>query len=300
MTVTTNLEAPQDIPGLDERFYSLDSEELAFFLKETRIDTESALKSHLIDVQARAYKVYPYPCIRRFNFTKIKISRLPAYQNALKLGRERQNAVFLDIGCCFGNDTRKIIADGFPVEGVLASDIQTQFWDLGHKLFRSTPETFTVPFITGDVFDPLNLEPISPFNDAPKTPIPTLSTLTSLNPLRGHVSVIHASSLFHLFGEEKQFKLARALAALLSPEPGSIIFGSHGGLPEKGMRKTTFMGTTRFCHSAESWQELWDGQIFNSGTVKVEASVKRADLREPSMPEQAVERFWLVWSVTRL
>ena len=74
---------------------------------------------------------------------RIKISRLPAYQKVLTLGRERDNAILLDIGCCcedfyismtcflerltsesVGNDTRKVIADGFPAKRVLASDIQ--------------------------------------------------------------------------------------------------------------------------------------------------------------------------------
>jgi len=127
---TTDWNPPPDMPGLDEGLFSPDSEELAFFLTETRITSESALKSHLIDVQARAYKVYPYPCIRRFAFTKLKISRLPAYQSALKIGRERENAIFLDIGCCFGNDTRKIIADGFPIGGALASDIHRGICDV--------------------------------------------------------------------------------------------------------------------------------------------------------------------------
>jgi hypothetical protein len=54
---TTDWNPPPDMPGLDEGLFSPDSEELAFFLTETRITSESALKSHLIDVQARAYKV---------------------------------------------------------------------------------------------------------------------------------------------------------------------------------------------------------------------------------------------------
>jgi hypothetical protein len=45
------------VPDLDEIFYSLDSEELDFFLTETRIDNESNLKTHIMDVQAKAYKV---------------------------------------------------------------------------------------------------------------------------------------------------------------------------------------------------------------------------------------------------
>lgn len=56
-TAAISEDGPSDTTGLDEKFYSLSSEELAFFLKETRIDKESVLKSHLMDVQTRAYKV---------------------------------------------------------------------------------------------------------------------------------------------------------------------------------------------------------------------------------------------------
>lgn len=30
----------------------------------------------------------------------IKLGRLPAYKQLLKLGKERKGAIFLDIGCC--------------------------------------------------------------------------------------------------------------------------------------------------------------------------------------------------------
>lgn len=205
--------------------------------------------------------------------------------------------------------------------GAVASDIQKgvsdtlrvtvsrltriiDFWNLGHELFISNPKTFPVPFITGNVFDPSNLEPVTPFNDPPKTPMPALNTLISLNPLRGHVSVIHASSFFHLFDEEKQFRLAQALAGLLSPSPGSVIFGSHSGQPVKGIRQSQMpglLGGTRFCHSPESWKELWDGQIFERGRVMVEAVLRKFDRTEPSMPNWGSSiHFWLIWSVTRI
>jgi hypothetical protein len=130
--------------------------------------------------------------------------------------------------------------------------------------------------------------------------MPALDTLTSLNPLRGYVSAIHTSSFFHLFDEEQQAKVARALAGLLSPKPGSVIFGLHAGLPVKGIRSRS-TGGFAFAHSPESWKELWDGQIFDQGKVKVEAFLKRADRIElNSTPDKGVERCWLVWSVTRV
>jgi len=290
------------VPPLDERLYSLDPEELAFFLAETHIDDEATLKRHLLDVQAKAYKVHMYPCIRRFAFTKLKISRLPAYPHVLKLGKERNGAILLDLGCCFGNDVRKAIADGFPMQQAIASDLRKEFWDLGHELFKSTPETFPVPFITGDAFDPSNLETVAPYQAPPETPIPVLNTLTSLNPLRGHVSAIHASSFFHLFGEEQQLQLGRSVAGLLSSEQGSIIFGSHVGQASKGFRKSSGPGAgNMFCHSPETWKDLWENQIFKPGEVNVDAKLKAIDREDfallgPNIGQASI----LLWSVTRL
>ncbi|OBZ78831.1 hypothetical protein A0H81_00364 [Grifola frondosa] len=169
------------------------------------------------------------------------------------------------------------LRDGFPIQNVVASDLHPGFWEAGHKLFNSTPDTFPVPFVAGDAFNPDHLEIVPPFYSPPHTPVPKLSELTSLNPLRGHVSAIHASSFFHLFDEAKQLHLAKALAGLLSPEPGSIILGAHGGRPEKGYRVealgSNWRGVQMFCHSPESWIELWEEQVFKKGTVKVEAKL---------------------------
>ncbi|KAI8983391.1 hypothetical protein BD414DRAFT_490779 [Trametes punicea] len=298
----------QPVP-LDESLYSIDDEALVFMKAQTGIQDPEELKRHILAVQAEAYAIYPYPCIRRFAFMSLKLARLPAYKQLLTLGAERKGAIFLDIGCCFGNDIRKAIYDGYPMEDVIGSDLHPEFWELGHKLFKSTPETFPVPFVAGDAFDPAHLEAVPPLYSPADTPTPELSTLTSLNPLRGHVSAIHASAFFHLFDEDKQFQLAQALAGLLSPEPGSMLLGSHGGRPEKGYRAETGTrqrahgGGPMFCHSPDSWTELWDGQVFKKGTVKVEAVLReteRRDLKNVSGVEPGAKFYLLDWSVVRL
>jgi len=53
---------------IDPSLYRLEGEELAFFQKETGIEDEDKLKQHILRVQEKAYKVYSYPCIRRFAF----------------------------------------------------------------------------------------------------------------------------------------------------------------------------------------------------------------------------------------
>jgi len=278
-------------------------EKLAFLQKQTGIQDLEELKQHVARVQKEAYKIFPYGCIRRFSFTRLKIAKSPKYPHLLKLGKERPGAILLDIGCAFGTDVRDAIADGFPMENVVASDLRPEFWQLGHELYRTTPETFPVPFVAGDAFDPDFLKPVPPFAAPPASPRPDLRSLTSLTPLLGHVSAIHAFAFFHLFEEEEQLKLARSVAGLLSPEPGSMIFGGHGGRPEKGHRVEggPRRGRYMFCHSPESWKELWDGQVFPKGSVEVEAYLVERPAADVSNNAVEGARFYhLVWSVTRL
>ncbi|KAH8086627.1 hypothetical protein BXZ70DRAFT_1002232 [Cristinia sonorae] len=287
---------------LEERLYGLADDELEFFKRETGIKDPEALKEHILRIQAEAYAVYPYPCIRRFSFTGLKVSRYPAYRDLLKLGRERPGALFLDVGCCFGNDVRKAVADGFPMNQALASDLRPEFWDLGYKLFNSTSDSFPVPFIPGDIFDQSILTVASPANASPPLPAPPLSDVTSLTPLNGHLSAIHASAFFHLFDEPQQLYVAKALAGLLSPQPGSIIFGSHRGALAKGARVEDdkwASGGPMFNHSAESWNEMWEKEVFGEGQVKSWAILK--DTKRPDLVHITGTKFYLlVWCVTRL
>ena len=164
-----------------------------------------------------------------------------------------------------------------------------------------------MPFLGGDAFSVDFLAPSPPFYSPPPTPRPSASDLKAagtLTPLLGHLSAIHASSFFHLFNEEQQAALAHKVAALLSPEPGSVIFGRHGGRSKKGLRAEVATGLWRtepmWCHDAESWTALWDGEVFEKGTVKVEAILTEGHSRRHGIAEDGGVPGALVWSVTRL
>ncbi|KAF9230247.1 hypothetical protein BU15DRAFT_57436 [Melanogaster broomeanus] len=280
---------------LDPSLYALSTAEAAFFKAATGIDDDAALKAHIIMAQAKAYKVCcTYPCIYGFSFLRMVITRNMIYEDILKIGRERKDAIFLDIGCCFSVDSRKVAADGFPACNIVASDLKQEFLELSHVLFNTSQDTYPGHFVAGDIFDPvvLSVEPSS--RGVPLRPRPDLSALTSLNALRGHCSVINASSFFHLFNEEKQLHVARALAGLLSSEPGSLICGIHLGAQEAGMWTDNLpMGKfDLFCHSSKSWEAMWD-RVFTMGEVKVEASLKTIETMNR-------EIHMLTWSVTRL
>ena len=108
---------------------------------------------------------------------------------------------------------------------------------------------------------------------------------------------------FHLFDEAKQVELARRLASLLSPAPGSLILGRQFAAPVKGSRTGVIHAPDQpvvrlFCHSPASWAALWDGVVFSKGTVRVEAELRELSLYVGSPPEQRF--WWMFWSVTRL
>ncbi|RDX41920.1 hypothetical protein OH76DRAFT_175124 [Lentinus brumalis] len=284
-----------------EELLQLDGDRLEFFRSTTGIDDIEELKKHIVAVQREAYEARPYPCIVGFIFTQLRLSRLGTiYDRLLGLGKSRQHPILLDVGCCLGTDLRKLIADGYPRDSVIATDVVPEFWDLGHKLFKTSAETFPVRFLPGDIFDPAFLEPTPPTYNRPPTVAPLPSSVRTLTDLRGHVSAITICAVFHIFEtEETQLRLARALASLLSPEPGSMIVGLHTGLREKGWwRGQTFH---MFCHSPESWAEMWDGDVFEKGSVRVDAWLVE---RERRSMQDGVARVTptsiLEWSVTRV
>ncbi|KAI0278205.1 hypothetical protein BGY98DRAFT_1096883 [Russula aff. rugulosa BPL654] len=175
--------------------------------------TDDELKAHIIRVQADAYEVQD--------------------ANGSILVSEFTGSDILDIGSYMGTDAPKLVPDGYPLQQVVTGvkhpsaqfifvPLLAEFANLGHKLFKTTQETYPIAFVPGDVFDPNHLE-IFPLKvssaqastrDPPSGSVPDLRSLTSLNPLRGRVFAIHASSFFHSFSEEKQLHLARALAGL--------------------------------------------------------------------------------------
>jgi hypothetical protein len=167
-----------------------------------------------------------------------------------------------------------------------------------------------VCFLPGDIFDPSFLSPDAypaPSSSSPPGPPPPLAKLTSLTPIQHHLSVIHTGSFFHLFSQAKQSELAHLLATLLSPLPGSIILGSHIGLPDTEEYKAGdglhVSATRMFTHSPTSWNNLWVG---GDGVFKPEDVITRAEVTEwkvlvqtgPDPKHDIV--FLLDWSVTRV
>lgn len=127
----------------------------------------------------------------------------------------------------------------------------------GHALYKDSPSTSGVTFLTGNLFDYNFLaDPTAQANEA------SAGTLTSL---RGRIKVLYAASLFHLFSKTDQETLARNLGSLLAPGTSaspSVILGRQVGRPQPGAWAAQAGGQKilshdRWTHNEESWEALW-------------------------------------------
>jgi len=179
----------------------------------------------------------------------------------------------------------------------------SEFWEWGHDLYRTSPSTFPALFISGDIFDPNVLS--QDVLGSPALRPDNLSSLTSLNSLKGHVSAIHASLFFHLFDEETQLDAARRTATLLCPEKGSVIFGRHYVRSTQGTRTEVLAdGTvhTQFWHSPESWRQLWEKQVFehSRGSIRVEMELEISTEYTVMESEKDAVLYMMNWCITKL
>jgi len=279
---------------LDSSLYFLEPDVARLFKASTGIQNDKALKTHILKVQEEAYRSFPYPCIRLFSFTRMTVPELPSYKEILKIGKERDDAILLEIGSGFGNDIRKLVDDGFPATKVVASDINAELWELGHNLFRSNSDTFPVKFVEADIFDETTL------SSKPTLPSfrPDLRMLRTLTPLKGHVSTIVLQMVFHLFDEKRQLELARRVAQLLSPAPGSLIVGRQMG--DVRPRDIPLEGNPHFVHNERSWEKMWS-RVFPKGTVEYRTELRDLpqDLIAATLDMVDVSQF-LNWSIRRL
>ncbi|KAH7922533.1 hypothetical protein BV22DRAFT_1113820 [Leucogyrophana mollusca] len=259
------------VPSLDVSLLELTPAQRDF-LHTSVCEDDNELRRRLLDVQERSYEHYPYPCIRFFHFVSLFMSENVVYQRVLESGIHGKT-VSVDVGCCMGTDVRKLVADGYPAQNVLGTDLRRDYIDLGYELYRDNDNSSCgIRFFAGDIFDvPLD-SGIS--SDAP-TPLPEV---TSLAQLHHRVTHVYAGALFHLFDESTQYAIALRLAGLLDlhGEVEKVIFGRHSGLAQEGMINDK-MKRVRYGHSPASWTRLWErvfAELGWKGRVEVQAELK--------------------------
>lgn len=185
----------------------------------------------------RAFEKWPYPCIGHLRFLELTTSTHPAYAEILS--RLQAGQTFLDAGCCFGQDLRKLLSDGAPSsKAMYGIDVESAFFQLGHELFRDA-DTLEAIFLEADLIKP-------------QFPLPSLESI------QGQIDIMSTQSLFHLFNLADQKTVARHLVGLTKPGSGAMIAGRHVGAIQAREAPGLVPGTAVFVHNSESWTRFWE------------------------------------------
>lgn len=159
-----------------------------------------------------------------------------------RLRSSSSNTQFLDLGTCLGQDLRKLLFDGAPLQSLYGLDIFPEYERMGHELFRDA-DTFQNRFIAADILG---------------------ETVDSkLAKTDGTWDVISINMFLHIFDWDTQVRTCRRILKLLSKKPGSMVIGVQTGsieagehvlkppYVEEGERKTVYR------QSMETFTEMW-------------------------------------------
>lgn len=264
-----------DIRSKDQIFYlSLERRSPTAGFKEllenySRIPAKM-VDEHLRSVRDLAWNHHPYPSIGLFIFLDLGLSGddLPpsgpacpednqafstinvAYRAILQ--KLQAGGKFLDVGCMFAQDMRKLVHDGAPPASVYGTDLNGEYFEYGYVLFKDEDIIPKDHFLAADVLDP----------DAP-----------GLKSHQGTFDVINATHVIHVFSIEEQLVLLRRLISLLKDEQGTMVTGRLTGHDVPGYHEplnakaTTKAGKAEIWeHNTESLRELWKQAAHETGT----------------------------------
>ncbi|KXS16556.1 hypothetical protein M427DRAFT_55501 [Gonapodya prolifera JEL478] len=157
-----------------------------------------------------------YRCMRRATYLSPRIARYPVYEEMLAAKAEGKR--FMEVGCAFGTDVRKVVADGWPAENILAVDITDNYWKLGLSLFQDASTPPPVHTFFGDITD-----------DPSTSSRPDIITF-----LDAGTHFIYAGAVLHVLSEAGVRAMLTKLYAVLAP--GGVLFGLSVGVsePESG------------------------------------------------------------------
>ncbi|KAI1387133.1 uncharacterized protein F4822DRAFT_274999 [Hypoxylon trugodes] len=220
-----------------------DIEPIRRFLEKYSGIRAKDVDEHIYQIRDRLWEIYPYICIGHFRFLSLKFTLDPRYQITLsRLLAPKSEATFLDVGCCVGQVLRQLAFDGVDSSRLYGTDLEPRFLEAGYDLFKDRNK-FKATLVAGDM---LSQDGENGEGDE------------RLKILDGKMSIIHATSFFHLFTWENQVRAALRMVRFLNPnDPDVMIFGRHVGTTTPGNNEGA-RGSKRYLHNAASWQDLWD------------------------------------------
>ncbi|KAK9413610.1 hypothetical protein SUNI508_11819 [Seiridium unicorne] len=234
---------------------------------------------HVNGIRERGFEANPYPCIGLYRFTILTLLTHPSYASITSRLQATEDASYLDVGCCFGQDLRQLVLDGVPSQRLTGLDVAGPLMNLGYDMFLDQ-STLQSRFVVADVFKG-----------------PDQGQVWTEMEAQGGFDVIHCSAFFHLFTLEEQIAAAQQLSRLV--KKGGIIVGRQIGSVKPGDVPAIKEKSVSYRHDTETFAAMW--QHIGEATAtrwKVEGTLDMVGINPNSPVEDANSRR-LLFTVTR-
>lgn len=183
------------------------------------------------------------------------------YDSILQKIKEGQQ--YLDLGCGFGQNIRKMVFDGASAENITGADLSQTLIDCGFEYFQDKA-TLKSKFIIGDILN---------------------SESANFVQASGQFDIIFTAMVYHLWGWKDQVKACIETTKLLKAVLGSTIFGwqlgsNPAGEVERKLDDSRKQHRMMYQHDAESFKKMWE-EVEQATGVKwdVQAKSKPTELK---------------------
>lgn len=252
------MELPREISDSD----------LAFMAEYTKWDLTKC-RERVLEVWQRSRNsgIHVYRCIAELMFLQTRVARHPSYAAAMNTLKKESTAKWLEVGCAYATDVRKVVVDGWPSEQIWCLDVTEAYFNLGLELFGDQ-ETFNVNRAFGNILDETFF---------PSTPQHTTQDVLPRNAF----AVASVAAVLHVLAREDSEALLKKIFNILL-KSGGLLFGSCVGAEEAEGREwwETPDGTKRkrFLWSVETLTQLLKDLGYVDISVKAYERPEKAGL----------------------
>lgn len=198
----------------------------------------------IIETRDKIWDVFPWPCVGQFRFLDLSLSQQPSYPAIMQ--RLVAGDRLLDVGCCLGQDLRKLAHDGAPPASLFGLEMQGEFISLAYEFFNDRDGPFrAATFIQADVLDVKKKE---------------------VAKVAGSFGIVHLGMVLHIWDLELQTKACERLVELLRDAKGVIIVGQSVGNVAGKEVYIPSRGHGIYKHDVDTFAAMWKEVGRRTGT----------------------------------
>ena len=214
-------------------------------------------------------------------FLLYNLRLLPFYDRIIT--RLHSGAIFIDAGCCFGQELRYLIhKEHIPPKQLFGFDLDPSFIDLGFQLFQDR-KVLGNSFVQGDA--------LSDVDD---------QEAQALAAFDGKIDIVFCSSFLHVWPWDKMLAAVRRLVRLTKAGEHSIICGKQLASREAGHCYMPNDDGQNYRHNEQSMEEFWEKVGEETSTSwKVESGLYAGDveLRQNEKHEWSEPNQGMIWFI---